>query len=62
MNWIDFKEKQPAIGERVLIDTGSIIVAAKLMIYLHVNDLYWINDLGSSHQFETIIRWANINS
>lgn len=60
MNWIELSKQQPAIGQRVLIDTGKVVIGAKLSSYLHEKDLYWLSDLKNTFTFNEIIRWTKL--
>lgn len=60
MNWIYITEKKPKIGQRAVIDTGKIIVGAKLIPYLNNNDLFWLTDLNTTIGDKQVIRWLEL--
>jgi hypothetical protein len=61
MNWLKLSDEQPAIGERVIINTGVIIIGAKLSVYLHEKDLYWLTDLNTTVASNDVLLWTYLN-
>lgn len=43
-NWIDFREQQPPIAERVLVTDGGVVVIASYVHQDRENRYYWIFD------------------
>jgi len=60
MTWILLMDEMPDIGERVIIDTGTLIIGARLSMYLNSSNLYWRTDLDNSVAFNETIKFSRI--